>query len=174
MYPSILRNEWALFDSITFLWNLVRWCTANRRERTKAPAPNEAWSVDFVADQLADGRKLRALTIVDVFTRESLAIEVGQRLKGTDVVRVLSRIGSQRAAPKTLYCGNGTEFTSQVMYLWAYRARRDDPLFAARKADRQRVYRILQRNVSVRVLGRPLVRNTGGGETGDRSMASGI
>ena len=99
-----------------------RCAAANRRERTKATAPNEAWSIDFVADQLADGRKFRALTIVDVFTRESLAIEVGQSLKGTDVVRVLSRIGSQRATPKTLYCDNGTEFTSQVMDLWAYRA----------------------------------------------------
>ncbi|MGH9705732.1 MAG: IS3 family transposase [Candidatus Acidiferrales bacterium] len=99
-----------------------RCAAANRRERTKATAPNQAWSVDFVADQIADGRKFRALTIVDVFTRESLAIEVGQSLKGTDVVRVLSRIGSQRATPKTLYCDNGTEFTSQVMDLWAYRA----------------------------------------------------
>ena len=99
-----------------------RCAAANRRERTKDTAPNEAWSIDFVADQLADGRKFRALTIVDVFTRESLAIEVGQSLKGTDVVRVLSRIGSQRATPKTLYCDNGTEFTSQAMDLWAYRA----------------------------------------------------
>lgn len=99
-----------------------RCAAANRRERTKATAPNQAWSVDFVADQLADGRKFRALTIVDVFTRESLAIEVGQSLKGTDVVRVLSRIGSQRALTKTLYCDNGTEFTSQAVDLWAYRA----------------------------------------------------
>jgi putative transposase len=44
------------------------------------------WSFDFVADQLADGRRFRALTIMDVFTCESLAIEVGQRLKGEDVV----------------------------------------------------------------------------------------
>jgi putative transposase len=97
-----------------------RCAAANRRERSKVTAPNQAWSVDFVADQLADGRKFRALTLVDVFTRESLVIEVGQSLKGTDVVRVLSRIGSQRATPKTLYCDNGTEFTSQAMDLWAY------------------------------------------------------
>ena len=55
------------------------------RERAKPSAPNQAWSLDFVADQLADGRRFRALTIVDVFTRESLAIEVGQSLKGEDV-----------------------------------------------------------------------------------------
>ena len=45
------------------------------------------WSLDLVADQLADGRQFRALTVVDVFTRESLAIEVGQSLKGEDVVK---------------------------------------------------------------------------------------
>ena len=100
-----------------------RRCAArNRRERVKPAAPNEVWSVDFVADQLADGRRFRALTVVDVFTRESLAIEVGQSLKGEDVVRVLSRISSQREVPKTLFCDNGAEFTSQAMDLWAYHA----------------------------------------------------
>jgi len=59
---------------------------------------------------------------VDVFTRESLAIEVGQRLKREDVVRVLSRIGLQRAVPKTLFCDNGTEFTSEAMDLWKSQA----------------------------------------------------
>jgi transposase InsO family protein len=65
---------------------------------------------------------IRALTIVDVFTRESLAIEAGQSLKGADVVRVLSRICLKRTTPKTLFCDNGSEFTSQAMDLWAYHA----------------------------------------------------
>jgi putative transposase len=100
-----------------------RRCAAtNRREGSKATAPNQVWSLDFVADQLADGRRFRALTVVDIFTRESLAIELGQSLKGDDVVRVLSRICSQRAVPKMLFCDNGSEFTSQAMDLWAYRA----------------------------------------------------
>ena len=68
-----------------------RRCAAtNRRERCKPNAPNQAWSLDFVADQLVDGRRFRALTVVDVFTRESLAIEAGQSLRGADVVHVLS------------------------------------------------------------------------------------
>ena len=50
------------------------------------------------------------------------AIEVGQSLKGEDVTQVLSRIGAQRSTPKTLFCDNGMEFTSQVMDLWAYQA----------------------------------------------------
>jgi len=100
-----------------------RRCAAtNRRERCKATMPNQVWSLDFVADQLVDGRRFRALTVVDVFTRESLAIEVGQSLKGEDVTQVLNRIRAQRATPKMLFCDNGTEFTSQAMDLWAYHA----------------------------------------------------
>src|SRR5713226_6170620 len=76
--------------------------------------------MDFVADQLADGRRFRALTVVDNYTRESLAIEVGQSLKGEDVVTVLNRIKAQRGSPKMLFCDNGTEFSSQAMDLWAY------------------------------------------------------
>jgi putative transposase len=99
-----------------------RCAAANRRERSKVTVPNQAWSLDFVTDQLTDGRRSRALTVVDVFTRESLAIEIGQSLRGENVVHVLSRICVQRAAPKTLFCDNGSEFTSQVMDLWAYHA----------------------------------------------------
>ena len=92
-----------------------------RRERFRSTAPNQVWSLDFVADQLADGRRFRALTVVDIYTRESLAIEAGQSLKGEDVAMVLNRITMQRGAPKVLFCDNGSEFTSQAMDLWAYR-----------------------------------------------------
>ena len=93
---------------------------AARRERLQPAAANQVWSLDFVADQLADGRRFRALTVVDVFTRESLAIEVGQGLRGEDVVRTLNQISSQRGRPKFLCCDNGSEFTCQSMDLWAY------------------------------------------------------
>lgn len=91
-----------------------------RREYFRPTAPNQVWSMDFVADQLADGRRFRALTVVDIFTRECLAIEVGQSLKGEDVVRVLNRLQTDRGVPKRLLCDNGAEFTSQMMDLWAY------------------------------------------------------
>jgi putative transposase len=91
-----------------------------RRERVKPSAPNQVWSLDFVSDQLTDGRRFRALTVVDIYTRESLAIEAGQSLKGEDVVRALHRIQSQRGVPKRLFCDNGSEFTSQAMDIWAY------------------------------------------------------
>jgi putative transposase len=64
----------------------------HRRERYRPTSSNELWSLTFVADQLADGRRFRALTIMDVFTGESLAIAVGQRLKGEDVVATLNDI----------------------------------------------------------------------------------
>ena len=62
----------------------------------------------------------RCLTILDVFTRECLAIEVGQRLSGTDVVTVLNRIRQGGRLPGTLFYDNGSEFTSQILDLWAY------------------------------------------------------
>jgi putative transposase len=91
-----------------------------RGERVRTTAANQAWSLDFVADQLTDGRRFRALTMVDVFTRESVAIEVGQALKGTDVVEALNRLRFERGIPKMLFCDNGSEFTSQILDLWAY------------------------------------------------------
>jgi putative transposase len=100
-----------------------RRASMHRRERFRPMAPNQVWSLDFVADQLADRRRFRALTIMDVFTRESLAIKVGQRLKGEDVVSALNEIRQQRGVPKFLYCDNGSEFTSQIMDLWAYHNR---------------------------------------------------
>jgi len=56
----------------------------------------------------------------DVYTRESLAINVGQKLKDDGVVRTLNQVRLQRGVPKVLFCDNGSEFTSQVMDLWAY------------------------------------------------------
>jgi len=92
-----------------------------RAEKFKATAPDEAWSMDFVADQLQNGTRFRSLTIVDVYTREAVAIEAGQSLKGDDVVRTLNRVKQERGVPKILFCDNGSEFTSQAMDLWAYR-----------------------------------------------------
>jgi putative transposase len=93
----------------------------SRRERFGCTAPNQVWGLAFIADQLVDGRRFRALTVVDIYTRESLAIEAGQSMKGEDVGMVLNRILLQRGSPKVLFCDNASEFTSQAMDLWAYR-----------------------------------------------------
>jgi len=81
---------------------------------------NEIWSIDFVADALFDRRRLRALTVVDNYTRECLAIEVGPSLSGEDVVAVLDRIKAERALPETIKVDNGSEFISKAMDRWAY------------------------------------------------------
>jgi putative transposase len=60
------------------------------------------------------------LTVVDVFTREALAIDAGVRLRADDVVRTLNRLVAQRGKPKYLFADNGSEFTGRLMDLWAY------------------------------------------------------
>jgi len=92
----------------------------SRRERCVPTRSNEVWSLDFVADQLADGSRLRALTVVDVFSREALAIEVGKRLRAEDVVSVLNRLVAQRRAPRFLFADNGSEFSGRLLDMWAY------------------------------------------------------
>lgn len=64
--------------------------------------------------------KFRTLTIVDVFSKEALAIEVGQRLRSEHVVAMLNRLAAQRSAPKYLFVDNGSEFSGQLLDLWAY------------------------------------------------------
>ena len=76
--------------------------------------------MDFVADQLVSGTRFRALTVLDVFTKECLAIQAGQSLKGEHVVAVLKRIGAQRGMPKLIFCDNGSEFVGRALDLWAY------------------------------------------------------
>jgi putative transposase len=66
------------------------------------------------------GKKFRALTIVAVFSREGLAIEVGQRLRGKHVVDVSNRLVQKRGAPRYLFADNGAEFTGHLVDLWAY------------------------------------------------------
>lgn len=91
-----------------------------RPQRQPVSRPNQASSLGFVADQLSIGNRFHRLTIVDVVTRECLAIEVGQRLAGTNVVAVLNRLRQSGRVPTTLFCDNGSEFTSQILDLWAY------------------------------------------------------
>ena len=91
-----------------------------RGERPSATKTNESWSMDFMADQLFDGRRFRLLTIVDNFSRESLAIRAGQRLTGDDVVGALDEILATRAAPQSIRVDNGPEFVSRSLDWWAY------------------------------------------------------
>jgi putative transposase len=91
-----------------------------REARPPTGQTNESWSMDFMADQLVGGQRFRLLTLVDNHSRESLAIKVGQRLTGDDVVRVLEQVTIQRGKPKSIRVDNGPEVCSRSLDLWAY------------------------------------------------------
>ena len=91
-----------------------------RRERFEPKTVNQAWAMDFVSDQLVNGTKFRALTIVDVFSRESLALVVGKSLRAKHVVDTLNRLCATRRAPQVVFADNGSEFSGRLMDLWAY------------------------------------------------------
>jgi len=93
-------------------------------ERKPLPKPtsaNVSWSMDFVADGLIGGRRLRCLTIVDDCTRECLAIEVDTSITGLRVQGVLERLAETRGLPQSITVDNGPEFDGQVLDKWAYR-----------------------------------------------------
>jgi putative transposase len=86
-----------------------------------AVRPNQNWSMDFVADSIVTGRRFRALTIVDNYSRECPAIEVDTSLGGARVVGILERLAETRGLPEAITTDNGPEFTGRVMDEWAYR-----------------------------------------------------
>ena len=102
--------------------------TKRRKERAQrqriaqglATRPNGRWSMDFVAQRLADGRWIRVLTVVDQFTRECLCLHADTSLSGEKVAAALDVIVAERGAPLSITVDNGTEFASRAMDFWAY------------------------------------------------------
>ena len=80
---------------------------------------NQRWSLDFVADQMTDGRRFRILTVIDNCTRECLALVADTSLSGARVVRELDAVIRQRGRPDTIVSDNGTEYTSNAVLAWA-------------------------------------------------------
>ncbi len=93
-------------------------CKKLRRPRLPK-AVNERWSMDFIADQLANGRRFRVLNVVDDFSREVIGQLVSVSISGRQVARFLSQLIEVRDKPKTIVCDNGTEFTSKAMFFWS-------------------------------------------------------
>lgn len=97
-----------------------------RATGTRAPmalpdGPNQRWSLDFVADTLSWGRRLRILAIVDDFTREALALVVDTSIGGWRLARELDVLIARRGKPLTIVSDNGTEMTSRAMLEWTNR-----------------------------------------------------
>jgi putative transposase len=84
-------------------------------------AANQRWSMDFMSDALADGRRFRLLNVVDDWTRECLAIEVGRSLTGRNVTATLDKIAMDRGYPVAIVSDNGPEFCSRAVDEWAHR-----------------------------------------------------
>lgn len=95
--------------------------TPVRRGRPPAPQGiNEQWALDFLQDALASGRTIRLLSVIDVFTREALALEVDTSLPGSRVVRVLDRLLGERGRPAQLVLDNGPELISRALEQWSH------------------------------------------------------
>ena len=127
--------------------------TKRRRKRasqlrvvpTRPTRPDEQWCMDFMADRLEDGRRMRILAVEDVFTRECLAVEADVSLISARVVSVLERLVRERAAPTVITVDNGSEFYSRRTDAWAYQHGIRLVFSPAGQADGQSVHRELQR-----------------------------
>lgn len=127
---ALLRREgWKVnVKRVWRLWKKERLQVRKRKRRkrqkrtgffpSKAKAPGHVWCVDFVADRLSHGGGLRMLTVVDEFTRESLAIRVERSLKGKDVQNTLQKLFKARGAPCFLRSDNGSEFIEHNLQEW--------------------------------------------------------
>lgn len=94
---------------------------SHRLDRLNVSNIHQSWSMDFVSDQLYDGRRFRALTVVDNYSRKCLAIYPGQSIKGEDVVQVMEMIKEKELQlPERIQVDNGSEFISKALDKWAY------------------------------------------------------
>ena len=130
LYVLLRREGWLVNRKLAQRLYREEGLVARRRKRKRVAVPrtpppmptraNERWSMDFVSDALGNGRKIRALTLVDDFTRQCPVIEVDFSLPGERVVRVLDRLARTRGLPTSIRGDNGPEFAGQVLDQWAH------------------------------------------------------
>lgn len=80
---------------------------------------NQTWSMDFMSDNLRDGRVLRTFNVIDDYNRECLTIDVGLSLTSERVIRALEQVIEWRGKPEAIRCDNGPEYVSQKLLAWA-------------------------------------------------------
>jgi len=97
------------------------WLTDGSCIRLRPCWANHVWSYDFVMDRTHDGKRFRMLTVIDEFTRESLAIVVGRRLRSDDVLHCLAGLFAEHGPPDHIRSDNGSEFTAKVVRAWLVR-----------------------------------------------------
>ena len=96
--------------------------SANGCVRHKALYRNHVWSYDFLVDRTEDGRQLKLLVVIDEFTRECLAAEVGRTFTARDVMLTLQYLFAVRGAPQHVRSDNGPEFIAKELQRWLERA----------------------------------------------------
>ena len=133
VHVMLRREGWAINKKR--VWRLYRLDGLQLRMKTKrrkrislqrghvppATGPNQHWSMDFVHDQMLDGRKFRILTVIDQWSRESVSLEPGFSLTGRCVGHALDQAAIARGMPRAITVDNGTEFTSKALDEWACR-----------------------------------------------------
>lgn len=132
LYVLLRREGWPINHKRVYRLYTEEGLTLRRRRpkrhrsaaaRGTPPAvtrPNERWAMDFLHDALAGGQRVRILTVLDVYTRECVALRAAPRFRGEDVAGILSDAGAARGLPARLSVDNGTEFTSKALDRWAY------------------------------------------------------
>jgi putative transposase len=93
-----------------------------RDERPEAHGPNQVWAMDWIYDELFDGRRLWVLTVVDVWSRFCPVLRVCRQAKATDVVEALRQAVARCGGPRVIRVDQGCQFTSKELDLWAYAA----------------------------------------------------
>ena len=133
MLHGRLTNEgWSINVKRTYRLYCEEGLTVRKRRRKKLPTcerqplvrpeqPNEVWSMDFVFDELANGRKVKTLTVVDDCTKESVQIIADTSIPALYVTRVLDQVKADRGLPKVIRTDNGPEFAGHKMLDWAVR-----------------------------------------------------
>jgi len=131
LHVLLMREGWKVNHKRVYRFYREEGLAVRRRKRKSRAAfvrqplvaptrVNQGWSMDFMADALAPGRRFRTLNIVDEYTREALAIEVDTSLPGARVVRVLEQLRQQGRKPEWMVTDNGPEFTGRALDQWAY------------------------------------------------------
>jgi putative transposase len=90
--------------------------------RRRATGKNQVWAWDFIFDRTANGRSLKWLTLIDEYTRECLALEVGRTMRATDMVDVLIELVQVRGVPGHIRSDNGPEFIAEAVRSWLARS----------------------------------------------------
>ena len=132
LHDRLTRQGWAINIKRTDRSYRQEGLMVGQRRRKKLPVPErqpllrpeqpiEVWSMDFVFDELASGRRVKTLTVVDDCTKESVQLVADTSIPALYVTRVLDQVKAERGLPKVIRTDNGPEFAGRTMHDWAVR-----------------------------------------------------